>query len=183
MASACHARSWAEIPIDINNDDDFQSWMQPILIYLILHGRVPRPSQNAVIRRNHRKAMERMITRSFDTLLRYVTCPSALRILGMIRAVDEGRVGYIRQAWPVVVTHGLVKYGWYNPGQVVWQNRSSGQEARAARAAQRPTETFRPLQTYYHASLAATLEEFERLSLQEVQDILSSAGDDGEPEP
>ncbi|KAJ9165668.1 hypothetical protein NKR19_g214 [Coniochaeta hoffmannii] len=132
--------------------------------------------------------MERMIRDSFNTLLKYLTSRVALAILYTIRALDDRRavLEHIRETWPEVVTHGLVKYGWITPGQLAEEQaavQAAWAQTRAmAAAAQASTQSFRPLQTYHlsrlqdvawsEASVAEALEEFERLTLQVMQSSL-----------
>ena len=177
-----------EISFNILNDTDFARWVQPILVHVLFYGRVPSPSPDPVIRVIFHQVMERMIRGSLNTLLKYLTNRTSLAILYTIRAVDDRRAVFehIRETWPEVVTHGLVKYGWSTPALMAEQQaavQAAWVQIRAqAAAAQVPTQSFRPLQTYNltrardvarnEASVAEALEDFERLTLQEVQSTL-----------
>ena len=164
-------------PFDPNSPADFERWMAPLLLHIIFYGRLPQPPVETTLRKNFRQTAERMIRGSLHTNLEIAVRANAgfRTVYTMLRGIPQ-RVAvfnYVRTTWPEAVTHPLAELDGWNP------DGTPAEQPPVAEETPFNANTFRPQQTYFmrqtemqNASLAATLEEFQRLTLQDVRSML-----------
>ncbi|KAB5518799.1 hypothetical protein GE09DRAFT_1065875 [Coniochaeta sp. 2T2.1] len=173
-----------DTPFDPNSPADFERWMAPLLLHTIFYGRLPQPPVEPTLRKNFRQVAERMLRGSLPTNVAIaIRANAGFRTVYTMMCGTPQRVAminYVKCVWPEPITHSLAALDGWNPDGTPVEQPPVAEEAPFN------VNTFRPQQTYFmrqeafqNASLAATLEEFERMTLQDVQSMLPDQTMDG----